>query len=145
MYKFRSMYPDAEERKKELMEQNKMQGLMFKLDNDPRIIPVGRFMRRTSLDEFPQFWNVLRGDMSLVGTRPPTVDEFEQYEAKHKCRLSMTPGLTGLWQISGRSDIKDFDEVVRLDMQYIDNWTILKDIEILILTVFVVLTKKGSR
>ena len=144
-YKFRSMYQDAEERKKELMEKNEVQGLMFKMEDDPRITKVGKFIRKTSIDELPQFWNVLKGDMSLVGTRPPTVDEFEQYEAKHKCRLSMTPGLTGMWQISGRSDIKDFDEVVKLDMQYIDNWTILKDIEILILTVYVVLTGRGSR
>ena len=106
---------------------------------------VGRFIRKTSIDELPQFWNILKGDMSLVGTRPPTVDEFERYEAKHKCRLSMTPGLTGLWQVSGRSDIKDFDEVVQLDMQYIDNWSILKDIKILLLTVGIVITGKGSR
>ena len=118
---------------------------MFKMENDPRITKVGRFIRKTSIDELPQFWNVLKGDMSLVGTRPPTVDEFEHYEAKHKCRLSMTPGLTGLWQISGRSDIKDFDEVVQLDMQYIDDWSILKDIKILLLTIGVVLTGKGSR
>lgn len=144
-YKFRSMYQDAENRKKELMKQNEVKGLMFKMEDDPRITRVGKFLRNTSIDELPQFWNVLRGDMSLVGTRPPTVDEFERYEAKHKCRLSMTPGLTGLWQISGRSDIKDFDEVVKLDMQYIDNWSILTDIKILILTVWVVLTGKGSR
>lgn len=144
-YKFRSMYQDAEERKKELMAKNEVQGLMFKMENDPRITKVGKFIRKTSIDELPQFWNVLKGDMSLVGTRPPTVDEFEKYEAKHKCRLSMTPGLTGLWQISGRSDIKDFDEVVQLDMQYIDNWSILKDIKILLMTVGVVLTGKGSR
>lgn len=144
-YKFRSMYQDAEQRKKELMEHNEVQGLMFKMENDPRITKVGRFIRKTSIDELPQFWNVLKGDMSLVGTRPPTVDEFEHYEAKHKCRLSMTPGLTGLWQISGRSDIKDFDEVVQLDMQYIDDWSILKDIKILLLTIGVVLTGKGSR
>lgn len=144
-YKFRSMYQDAEQRKKELMEQNEVKGLMFKMKDDPRITRVGNFIRRTSIDELPQFWNVLKGDMSLVGTRPPTVDEFERYEAKHKCRLSMTPGLTGLWQISGRSDIKDFDEVVKLDMQYIDNWSILKDIKILILTVKVVLSGRGSR
>ena len=143
--KFRSMYKDAEARKKELMASNEVKGLMFKMEDDPRITKVGKFIRKTSIDELPQFWNVLRGDMSLVGTRPPTVDEFEHYEAKHKCRLSMTPGLTGLWQISGRSDIKDFDEVVRLDMQYIDNWSILKDIKILILTVKVVLTGRGSR
>ena len=144
-YKFRSMYKDAEARKKELMASNEVKGLMFKMEDDPRITKVRKFIRKTSIDELPQFWNVLRGDMSLVGTRPPTVDEFEHYEAKHKCRLSMTPGLTGLWQISGRSDIKDFDEVVRLDMQYIDNWSILKDIKILILTVKVVLTGRGSR
>lgn len=144
-YKFRSMYKDAEARKKELMASNEVKGLMFKMEDDPRITKVGKFIRKTSIDELPQFWNVLRGDMSLVGTRPPTVDEFEHYEVKHKCRLSMTPGLTGLWQISGRSDIKDFDEVVRLDMQYIDNWSILKDIKILILTVKVVLTGRGSR
>ncbi|WP_313151780.1 sugar transferase [Lacrimispora sp.] len=144
-YKFRSMYQDAEQKKKELMKKNEVKGLMFKMEDDPRITKVGKFLRNTSIDELPQFWNVLRGDMSLVGTRPPTVDEFEHYEAKHKCRLSMTPGLTGLWQISGRSNIKDFDEVVNLDMQYIDNWSILKDIKILILTVWVVLTRKGSR
>ncbi|MDY5483472.1 MAG: sugar transferase, partial [Clostridium sp.] len=144
-YKFRSMYQDAEQRKKELMAQNEVQGLMFKMKDDPRITKVGKFIRKTSIDELPQFWNVLKGDMSLVGTRPPTVDEFEQYEAKHKCRLSMTPGLTGMWQINGRSDITDFDEVVKLDMQYIDNWTILKDIKILIMTVIVVLKGKGSR
>lgn len=144
-YKFRSMYQDAEQRKKELMKKNEVKGLMFKMEDDPRITRVGKFLRNTSIDELPQFWNVLRGDMSLVGTRPPTIDEFERYEAKHKCRLSMTPGLTGLWQISGRSDIKNFDEVVKLDMQYIDNWSILQDIKILILTVWVVLTGKGSR
>lgn len=144
-YKFRSMYQDAEQRKKELMAQNEVKGLMFKMEHDPRITRVGRFIRKTSIDELPQFWNVLRGDMSLVGTRPPTVDEFERYEAKHKCRLSMTPGLTGMWQTSGRSDIKDFDEVVQLDMEYIDNWTILKDIKILFKTVAVVFFGKGSR
>jgi lipopolysaccharide/colanic/teichoic acid biosynthesis glycosyltransferase len=138
------MYMDAEEKKKELLEQNEVNGLMFKIGDDPRITKVGRFLRRTSLDEMPQFWNILKGDMSLVGTRPPTVDEFEQYEAKHKARLSMTPGLTGYWQISGRSDIKDFDEVVRLDMQYIDHWSIGLDLKILIKTVLVVLTGKGS-
>ena len=144
-YKFRSMYQDAEERKKELMASNEVKGLMFKMENDPRITRVGQFIRKTSIDELPQFWNVLKGDMSLVGTRPPTVDEFEHYESKHKCRLSMTPGMTGLWQISGRSDIKDFDEVVKLDMQYIDNWSILLDIKIILLTVGVVFRGKGSR
>ncbi len=144
-YKFRSMYVDAEARKRELAEQNEVEGPMFKMEDDPRVTRVGRFLRRTSIDELPQFINVLKGDMSLVGTRPPTVDEFEQYEAKHRCRLSMTPGLTGLWQVSGRSDIKDFDEVVRLDMEYIDNWSIWKDIRILLLTVKVVVSGQGSR
>ncbi len=146
-YKFRSMYMDAEKRKHELelAGRNEVEGPMFKMEDDPRITPVGKFLRRTSIDELPQFWNVLKGDMSLVGTRPPTVDEFEQYEAKHRCRLSMTPGLTGLWQVSGRSDIKDFDEVVRLDMEYIDNWSIWKDIMILILTVKVVFSGEGSK
>ncbi len=146
-YKFRSMYVDAEEKKRELESagQNEVEGPMFKMENDPRITPVGKFLRKTSVDELPQFWNVLKGDMSLVGTRPPTVDEFRQYEAKHRCRLSMTPGLTGLWQVSGRSDIKAFDEVVRLDMEYIDNWSIWKDIWILLLTVKVVATGRGSK
>ena len=144
IYKFRSMYPDAEERKKELMEQNKMQGLMFKMDNDPRIIPIGKFIRKTSLDEFPQFFNVLKGDMSLVGTRPPTVDEYEQYEAHHKARLAAKPGLTGMWQVSGRSDIVDFEEVVRLDKKYIAEWNIGMDLRILFETVKVVVTGKGS-
>lgn len=144
IYKLRSMYTDAEERKKALMEQNKMDGFMFKMDNDPRITKVGKFIRKTSIDELPQFWNVLKGDMSLVGTRPPTIDEFEQYESHHKRRLSLKPGITGLWQVSGRSDIQDFEEVVRLDCEYIDNWSILLDIEILVKTVGVVLTHKGA-
>lgn len=144
-YKFRSMYIDAEERKKELLDKNEVEGLMFKLENDPRITKVGKFIRKTSIDELPQFWNVLKGDMSLVGTRPPTVDEYERYESWHKSRLSMKPGITGLWQISGRSDIKDFNEVVKLDMQYIDNWSLTEDIKILLKTVGAVFTGKGSK
>ena len=138
------MYIDAEERKKDLMKQNEMNGLMFKMENDPRITRVGKFIRKTSIDELPQFWNILCGDMSLVGTRPPTVDEYERYNASHKSRLSMTPGLTGLWQISGRSQIKDFDEVVKLDMEYIDDWNILKDIKIILKTVKVVICGRGA-
>lgn len=145
MYKFRSMYIDAEERKKELMKQNEMQGLMFKMKDDPRITSVGRFLRKTSLDELPQFLNVLKGDMSLVGTRPPTCDEFEQYSLKYRRRLSITPGLTGMWQVSGRSDITDFDEVVKLDLQYIDNWSLSLDLKILLLTFGAVLFKRGSK
>jgi exopolysaccharide biosynthesis polyprenyl glycosylphosphotransferase len=144
MYKFRSMYMDAEERKKELAEQNKMSGLMFKVDNDPRITPIGRFIRKTSLDEFPQFINILKGDMSLVGTRPPTEDEYEQYELRHKSRLAIKPGLTGMWQASGRSDITDFEEVVRLDNEYIKNFSLRLDIKIIWKTVAVVLLRKGS-
>ena len=145
IYKFRSMYMDAEERKKELMEQNEMDGLMFKMTDDPRITKIGKFIRKTSLDELPQFWNVLKGDMSLVGTRPPTVDEFEQYEGYHKRRLSMTPGLTGVWQVSGRSDITDFEEIVSMDVEYIKNWSLKRDIEIILKTVQVVLHSDGAR
>lgn len=145
IYKFRSMYVDAEERKEELAAQNEMQGLMFKMENDPRITKVGRFIRKTSIDELPQFFNIVRGDMSLVGTRPPTEGEFEQYNSHYRRRISMTPGLTGLWQISGRSEIVDFDEVVKLDLEYIDNWTLGLDIKILLQTVWVVLAGKGSK
>lgn len=139
------MYVDAEERKKELMEQNQMRGLMFKMDNDPRIFPFGHFLRDTSLDEFPQFWNVLKGDMSLVGTRPPTVEEYEQYELHHRRRVSIKPGLTGLWQVSGRSEITDFEEVVKLDTKYIANWRLASDIKILWKTIGVVLLRKGAK
>lgn len=154
MYKFRSMYMDAEERKKELMKQNEMKGLMFKMENDPRIIGsgadgskhgLGWFIRKTSLDEFPQFWNVLKGDMSLVGTRPPTVDEWKQYEPYHRGRLAVKPGLTGMWQVSGRSDITDFEEVVKLDMEYVKNWNIGMDIKMLLKTVGVVLKGSGFK
>ena len=145
MYKFRSMYIDAEERKKELMAQNEMSGLMFKMEDDPRITKVGKFLRKTSLDEFPQFINILKGDMSLVGTRPPTLDEFEQYQSYHKKRLSFRPGLTGMWQVSGRSDITDFEEIVRLDVEYINNWSVSLDIKILIKTFLTVFAEKGAR
>lgn len=144
IYKLRSMYADAEKRKQALMAQNKMDGHMFKMDNDPRITKVGKFIRKYSIDELPQFWNVLKGDMSLIGTRPPTVEEFEQYESHHKRRLSMKPGITGLWQVSGRSNIQDFEEVVKLDCEYIDTWSPALDIKILFKTVNVVLTHKGA-
>lgn len=145
VYKFRSMYKDAEQRKKALMEQNEMKGLMFKMTDDPRVTKVGKFIRKTSIDELPQFLNILKGDMSLVGTRPPTVDEFKMYEGYHKRRLSMKPGLTGMWQVSGRSDIEDFEEVVRLDLEYIDNWSIGLDIRILFKTVGVIFKRKGAK
>lgn len=153
IYKFRSMYLDAEERKKELMMHNEMQGLMFKMENDPRIIGsekgagkgIGNFIRKTSIDELPQFWNILKGDMSLVGTRPPTRNEYEQYDLHHKIRLSMKPGLTGMWQTSGRSEITDFEEIVKLDTKYIENWSLLLDIKLILKTIVVVLERKGSK
>lgn len=145
IWKFRSMYMDAEERKKELEARNEIKGLMFKMEDDPRVTRVGRFIRRTSIDETPQFLNILTGDMSLVGTRPPTEDEFEQYNGYYRRRMSITPGLTGMWQVSGRSDIQDFEEIVRLDLEYIDNWSLGLDVKILFMTVFAVLGRKGSK
>ena len=157
MHKFRSMYKDAEQRKKDLEKQNKIgSGLMFKMDDDPRILGshkkdkngkpkgIGNFIRRTSIDEFPQFFDVLIGNMSLVGTRPPTVDEYNRYELQHRIRMSAKPGITGMWQVSGRSDITDFDEVVRLDTEYIDNWSLYLDIKIILKTIGVVLKGKGA-
>lgn len=128
---------DAEERKKELMEQNKVKdGMMFKMDDDPRIIKgIGHFIRKTSIDEFPQFWNVLKGDMSMVGTRPPTLDEWEKYSPRHRIRMATKPGLTGMWQVSGRSNITDFEEVVKLDERYIREWNFALDIKIILKTV----------
>ena len=126
------------------MAHNKMDGLMFKMDDDPRIMPIGKFIRRVSIDELPQSINILKGDMSLVGTRPPTVDEYEQYELHHKRRLAAKPGLTGMWQVSGRSDITDFEEVVALDTEYISNFSLGLYMKILFKTVGVVLGKKGS-
>lgn len=144
IYKFRSMYMDAEERKKELMQQNEMDGLMFKMKDDPRITPVGRFIRKYSIDELPQFFNVLKGDMSIVGTRPPTVDEYEQYQVHHKGRLASKPGITGLWQVSGRNQITDFEEIVELDTDYIMNWSVAEDIRIILKTVRLVLQGDGE-
>ena len=157
MYKFRSMYMNAEERKKQLAQESGQEDqLMFKMEHDPRIIGqkqlpdgtwkkgVGGWIRDLSLDEFPQFFNVLKGDMSLVGTRPPTVDEWFRYEPFHRSRMSTKPGITGLWQVSGRSEIRDFDTVVRLDREYIENWSLKRDIHILFKTVWVVLTRKGA-
>lgn len=146
MYKFRSMYVDAEERKKELLSQNRVQdGLMFKMEDDPRIIKgIGHFIRKYSIDEFPQFFNVLKGDMSLVGTRPPTVDEWEKYSLHHRIRLAIKPGITGMWQISGRSSITDFEEVVNLDAKYIEEWSIGLDVKILLKTIGAVVKSAGA-
>jgi len=145
MYKFRSMYIDAEERKKELLQQNEMQGAMFKITDDPRITKVGRFIRKYSIDELPQFFNVLKGDMSLVGTRPPMVEEVQKYKTEQKRRLSVTPGMTGLWQTSGRSEIYDFDEIVKLDLEYIDKWSIGLDIKLLVKTIVVCVKGDGAK
>ena len=140
--------------KSSLMQKNEMQGLMFKVEHDPRILGsgedgtkkgIGWFIRTTSLDEFPQFWNILKGDMSLVGTRPPTVDEWEKYELHHRSRLRVKPGLTGMWQASGRSSITNFEEVVALDNQYIEHWSLSLDIKIIIRTMFNVLFRKGAK
>ncbi|MDO4200324.1 MAG: sugar transferase [Clostridia bacterium] len=157
IYKFRSMYLDAEERKAELMEQNRLNNnLMFKMEFDPRVIGnkidkdgnqktgIGEFIRKYSLDEFPQFFNVLKGEMSMVGTRPPLSDEYAEYSSHHKARLATRPGITGLWQVSGRSDILDFEEVVQLDTEYINNWNIGLDLKILLKTIMVVIKKDGS-
>ena len=157
MYKFRSMYPDAESHKADLMKDNRVQdGMMFKMEADPRIIGckilpdgtvkkgLGNFIRDFSLDEFPQFYNVLRGELSLVGTRPPTVDEWEKYHYHHRARLSTKPGITGLWQISGRSKITDFEEVVELDKKYIREWSMGMDLRILLKTIIVVLRRDGA-
>ena len=157
MYKFRSMYLDAEERKAALKEQNKLNSdLFFKVDDDPRIIGsekkdkngkpkgIGNFIRNTSIDEFPQFLNVLKGEMSLVGTRPPLVSEWDNYDLHHRARMTVKPGITGLWQISGRSEITNFEEVVKLDREYIDNWSVWEDIRIVLKTIVVVIRRKGA-
>ncbi|MCR6545229.1 sugar transferase [Dehalobacterium formicoaceticum] len=145
LYKFRSMTVDAEDKKKDLMSQNEMgDEMMFKIKEDPRVTKVGKFLRATSLDELPQFLNVLKGEMSLVGTRPPTLDEVAKYENHHWRRISIKPGITGLWQISGRSQITDFEEIVKLDTKYIDNWSLWLDIKIIYKTVMVVFKKSGA-
>ena len=144
LYKFRTMVQNAEALKKDLVVCNQMHGHMFKMDSDPRITRVGRWLRVTSIDEFPQFINVLKGEMSLVGTRPPTLEEVEAYQPQHLKRISAKPGITGLWQVSGRNKITNFDQVVELDCQYLDNWRFLDDIKILFKTCFVVLARKGA-
>jgi anti-anti-sigma factor len=142
IWKFRSMVTDAEARKREVA--NKVEGPLFKNDNDPRITRIGRFLRRTSLDEFPQFWNVLKGDMSLVGTRPPTPDEIEQYEVPQWQRLNVKPGMTGEWQVNGRSTVTTFEEVIQLDLRYQRKWSLWYDIQLIIQTVLVLFSKKSG-
>ena len=142
IWKFRSMVTDAEARKHEVA--NKVDGPLFKNDNDPRITRIGRFLRRTSLDEFPQFWNVLKGDMSLVGTRPPTPSEMEQYEVSQWQRLNVKPGMTGEWQVNGRSTVTSFEQVIQLDLQYQRKWSLTYDIQLIIKTVLVLFSKKSG-
>jgi exopolysaccharide biosynthesis polyprenyl glycosylphosphotransferase len=144
IYKYRSMVPGAEGQQHELAQRNELQGAVFKIRDDPRVTRIGRFLRRYSLDELPQFVNVLRGDMSLVGTRPPTPDEVERYQGWHHRRISIKPGLTGLWQVSGRNRITDFDEIVRLDLKYIDSWSLWLDLRLLLRTVIAVFRREEA-
>ena len=143
LYKFRSMYGDAEMRLSELLDRNEMRGCIFKLRDDPRVTRLGRKLRSSHLDEVPQFWNVLKGEMSLVGTRPPTPEEVERYEPRHRRRLSMRPGITGPWQILGNAVVEDFDEVVRLDCDYIDEWSLWLDLKLITKTVLKMLHATG--
>jgi exopolysaccharide biosynthesis polyprenyl glycosylphosphotransferase len=145
MFKFRSMYRDAEQRLAELRERNEMDGPVFKLKEDPRITPIGAFLRRFSLDELPQLWNVFIGDMSLVGPRPPIPGEVSLYERRDRRRLSMRPGITCTWQVSGRNEIKDFDAWVKLDLDYIDNWSLGRDVVLLVRTIPAVIFGAGAR
>ena len=142
IWKFRSMVVGAD--KKQHLVKNQAKGHIFKNENDPRITKFGSFLRRTSLDEFPQFWNVLKGDMSLVGTRPPTLEEVSQYEKHHFKRLQVKPGLTGEWQVKGRSSIIDFEEIVRMDLDYQQEWSRLYDLHLIVQTIKVVLARKGA-
>jgi len=143
-YKFRTMAPDAEVARAALGGQNEMRGPVFKMRDDPRITPVGRVLRRYSLDELPQLWSVLKGEMSLVGPRPPLQREWEQFTPSQRRKLAVTPGITCLWQVSGRSDIRDFDRWVALDLQYIEQWSLWLDLKILGKTVVTVVSGKGA-
>lgn len=142
IWKFRSMVADAEQRKH--LVENQAKGNIFKNENDPRITRVGAFLRRTSLDELPQFWNVLKGEMSLVGTRPPSLDEVEKYQPHHWLRLAVKPGMTGEWQVNGRSSVIDFEDIVKLDVAYQEKWSIVYDLKLILRTIEVVLKKRGA-
>lgn len=143
-WKFRTMVKNADALKPALLKRNEMKGPVFKIRHDPRLTKLGRQLRRFSLDELPQIWSVLKGDMSLVGPRPPLVGEYERFSTWHKQKLSVTPGITCLWQISGRNDIADFDDWVRLDLEYIERWSIVEDFKILIRTIAAVLLRRGA-
>jgi lipopolysaccharide/colanic/teichoic acid biosynthesis glycosyltransferase len=143
MYKFRSMYADADARLAELLERNEATGPIFKMRDDPRVTPIGRWMRKLSLDEFPQLINVMKGEMSLVGPRPPLPRETEEYTAYSWRRLEVVPGMTGLWQVSGRSTLT-FDEMVRLDLFYIENWSVGLDVTLLFRTIPAVILSRGA-
>ena len=142
IWKFRSMYANAEAMKKQI--KNQAKGAFFKNDNDPRITPIGGFLRRTSLDEFPQFWNVLKGDMSLVGTRPPTPEEVETYQIPEWQRLDVKPGMTGEWQVNGRSQVRDFEDVIKLDLKYQRNWSLRYDIKLIVKTIMIIFSKNNG-
>jgi exopolysaccharide biosynthesis polyprenyl glycosylphosphotransferase len=143
-YKFRSMVQNAEALQEQLETQNELSGPVFKIKKDPRVTTIGYWLRKYSLDELPQLYNVLRGDLSLVGPRPPIVDEVRRYEPWQRRRLSMRPGITGIWQVEGRSRIAEFDEWVKLDLQYIDNWSLTLDMKILLKTIPTVLSGRGA-
>lgn len=146
IYKFRSMFMDAEQRKVELVDKNQIKdGMMFKMDDDPRVTKVGKFIRKTSIDELPQFFNVLKRDMSLVGTRPPTLDEVNKYNRSQRRRISIRPGITGMWQVNGRSNVLEFDQVVTLDKEYIDKWSLILDFKLIFQTIGVLITRKGAK
>jgi len=142
IWKFRSMYANAEALKKQI--KNQASGAFFKNDNDPRITPIGNFLRRTSLDEFPQFWNVLKGDMSLVGTRPPTPEEVETYQIPEWQRLNVKPGMTGEWQVHGRSQVRNFEDVIELDLRYQRNWSLTYDLKLILKTVMIIFSKNNG-
>jgi lipopolysaccharide/colanic/teichoic acid biosynthesis glycosyltransferase len=142
IWKFRSMVVNAEQLKH--LVKNEASGHIFKNENDPRITKIGHFLRRTSLDEFPQFWNVLKGEMSLVGTRPPTLDEVKKYQPHHWERLRVKPGITGEWQVKGRSSVKDFEAIVCLDLDYQEKWSVMYDLSVIFQTLLVVLKQKGA-
>jgi lipopolysaccharide/colanic/teichoic acid biosynthesis glycosyltransferase len=144
LYKFRTMLDGAHSWRSELAAGNEMSGPIFKIARDPRVTRVGRFLRRTSLDELPQFWNVLKGDMSLVGTRPPTPEEVEQYGSAHFKRLCMRPGITGIWQTRGRTDVSDFEDIVGMDTEYLRSWSLWLDVKLILETLPAILLGKGA-